>query len=75
MEIRHLKYMLAVAEEGHFNMAAKRLHVAQPALSHNIRQLEAEIGTQLFARTTRSVSLTEGGPRVLSRGVQRLWIN
>jgi DNA-binding transcriptional LysR family regulator len=61
MEIRHLKYMLAVAEEGHFNMAAKRLHVAQPALSHNIRQLEAEIGTQLFARTTRSVSLTEAG--------------
>lgn len=61
MEIRHLKYMLAVAEEGHFNLAAKRLHIAQPALSQNIRQLEQDIGAQLFTRTTRSVSLTEAG--------------
>lgn len=61
MEIRHLRYMLAVAEEGHFNLAAKRLHIAQPALSQNIRQLEEEIDAQLFTRTTRSVAMTEAG--------------
>lgn len=61
MEIRHLKYMLAVAEERQFHLAAKRLHIAQPALSQNIRQLEEEIGTRLFARTTRRVELTNAG--------------
>lgn len=61
MELRHLKCMLAVAEDGQFNLAAKRLHVAPPALSQSIRQLEAEVGTPLFVRTTRSVTLTDAG--------------
>lgn len=61
MEIRHLRYMMAVAEERHFLFAAHRLHIAPPALSQNIRQLEEEIGTRLFERTTRKVELTNAG--------------
>src|ERR1700689_3405821 len=61
MEIRQLRYFLAVAEELHFTRAAALLHVAQPALSHQIRQLEEEIGAQLFERTNRRVRLTAAG--------------
>jgi DNA-binding transcriptional LysR family regulator len=65
LELRQLRSFLAVAEELNFTRAAERLHIAQPALSAQIRQLEQQLGCELFARTTRKVELTSVGRLLL----------
>jgi DNA-binding transcriptional LysR family regulator len=64
MELRHLRYFAAVAAQGSLSRAAERLHLSQPSLSRQIRQLERDIGTPLFERTTNGTTLTPAGTAI-----------
>ncbi|MGM0562086.1 MAG: LysR family transcriptional regulator [Pseudomonadota bacterium] len=67
MDIRHLRYFVTIAEQGSLSKAAERLHVAQPALSQHVRNMERDLRTELLFRTSRGVQLTEAGQRLLQQ--------
>lgn len=72
MNLRQLRYLVALADERHFTRAAAREHVAQPALSQQIRSLEAEVGLALVERTTRRVAMTQAGELLVARARRAL---
>lgn len=72
MEMRQLKYFVVLAEELHFHRAAARLSISQPPLSSAIKQMEAELGTQLFERNTKTVALTAAGHALYPQAVRTL---
>lgn len=75
IELRHLRYFVAVAEELHFGRAAARLNISQPPLSQQIQILEQQVGARLLARTNRSVALTSAGKQFLADSRQILgWL-
>lgn len=72
MELRQLRYFVAVAQEAHFGRAARRLHVVQPALTRQIQKLEEELGTTLFLRHSRGAKPTQDGVMLLERATRLL---
>ena len=72
MELRQLRYLVALADERHFTRAAEREHIAQPALSQQIRRLEDELGVKLVERTTRRVAMTQAGELLVGRARRML---
>jgi DNA-binding transcriptional LysR family regulator len=72
LDLRRLRYFVAVAEELHFGRAAERLYLAQPVLSRHVQKLETELGVQLLLRTSRQVELTPAGERLLEEARQLL---
>lgn len=72
LDLRLVRYFVAVAQELHFSRAAKRLHIAQPSLSHQIRRLESQLGVELLTRTSRRVELTPAGAALLRHGERLL---
>jgi DNA-binding transcriptional LysR family regulator len=72
LDLRKLRYFVAVAESLHFGRAAESLYISQPALSRQIRQLEVEIGTELLVRNSRKVALTPAGEELAREGVRLL---
>lgn len=72
MDIRRLKYFVTICEEGNISKAAKKLHIAQPPLSQQLKLLEDELGTKLFERDTRNIKITDAGKTLLYKSKQIL---